>query len=138
ELAGDLADGIHPYWTTPEHTAQARQRIGADKLVCVEQKVILTDDRDAAHETTRQALAMYLGFPNYRNNWLRLGFTDEQIDGFAPEFLDAVVVWGDVDTIRARVAEHHEAGADHVCIQAIQPGTPGKPDELALAALAPS
>ena len=136
ELAGEMADGIHPYWTTPVHTAQARQRIGADKLVCVEQKVVLTDDREVAHETIRTALGYYLSFPNYRNNWLRLGFTDEQIDGFDPAFLDALVVWGDVDTIRARIAEHHDAGADHVCIQALTPATMGKPDEQALAALA--
>lgn len=138
ELAGEMADGIHPYWTTPEHTAQARQRIGAAKLVCVEQKVVLTDDRELAHETIRLALGYYLGFPNYRNNWLRLGFTDEQIDGLDPAFLDALVVWGDAETIRARIAEHHDAGADHVCIQAITPASQGKPDEAALAALAPA
>lgn len=137
ELAGEMADGVHPYWTTPAHTAQARQRLGADKLICVEQKVVLTDDREEAHETIRTALGYYLGFPNYRNNWLRLGFADEQIDGFDPQFLEALVVWGDIDAIRARVAEHHDAGADHVCIQAITPGTQGKPDEGALAALAP-
>src|SRR5690606_7234842 len=39
ELAASQADGAHPYWTTPEHTAQAREILGPDKLLCVEQKV---------------------------------------------------------------------------------------------------
>ncbi len=136
-LAGELADGIHPYWTTPEHTAEARRLLGQDKLVCVEQKVVLTEDRDAAHRTIRAALAMYLNFPNYRNNWLRLGFTDAQIDGGDPAFLDALVAWGSPDALRRRIGAHHAAGADHVCVQAIQPDTPGRPDTGALAALAP-
>lgn len=136
ELAAERADGIHPYWTTPEHTASARQRVGADKLVCVEQKVVLTTDREVAHETARAALGMYIGFPNYRNNWLRLGFTDAEIDGYSPRLLDALVVWGEPEQIGDRVRAHRDAGADHVCIQALRAGTPGTPDEGALATLA--
>jgi len=29
------------------------------------------------------------------------------------------VAWGDVDAIRARVRAHHDAGADHVCVQVL-------------------
>ncbi len=137
ELAASRADGAHPYWTTPEHTAAARGVLGPDKLLCVEQKVVLTDDASLAHETAAGALRAYANLPNYRNSWLRLGFTDEQIDGREPAFLDAVVAWGSVERIRARIAEHHEAGADHVCIQPLTPGQPFAPDADALRALAP-
>lgn len=137
ELAGSQADGAHPYWSTPAHTEQARAKLGPDKLLCVEQKVVLSEDATVARETAIGALSVYISLPNYRNNWLRLGFTDEQIDGHAPEFLDAVVAWGDQAALEARLQEHFDAGADHVCVQALTPGAPFTPDEQALRALAP-
>jgi probable F420-dependent oxidoreductase len=137
ELAATSADGAHPYWTTPEHTATARSILGPDKLLCVEQKVVLCDDADEARATAVGALGIYADLPNYRNTWLRLGFTEEQIEGREPPFLDAVVAWGSVDAIRDRVRQHHDAGADHVCIQALTPGRPFTPDQAALTALAP-
>lgn len=137
ELAASHADGAHPYWNTPVHTERARAALGPDKLLCVEQKVVLCDDADRARATAVGALSVYETLPNYRNSWLRLGFTDEQIDGHDPEFLDAVVAWGDVAALQARVQEHLDAGADHVCIQALTPDAPFTPDQEALRALAP-
>jgi probable F420-dependent oxidoreductase len=138
ELARDQADGAHPYWTTPEHTVEARRILGPEKLLCVEQKVVLTTDPEAGREAARAALGMYAGLPNYRNNWLRLGFTEDEIDGRANRFLDAVVVWGTADTIRARIDAHHAAGADHVCIQPLSPQGMGILDWAALEELAPA
>jgi probable F420-dependent oxidoreductase len=137
ELAGERADGAHPYFTTPEHTATARKILGPDKLVCVEQKVVFTDDADVARKTARSALEIYAGLPNYRRNWVRLGFSDEEIDAKADRFVDAVVAWGTEDAVRARIAEHVAAGADHVCIQAMKPGHPFQIDDAVLSALAP-
>jgi probable F420-dependent oxidoreductase len=136
ELSGEKADGAHPYWTTPEHTATARKILGPDKLLCVEQKVVLTNDAEDARTTTRAALDMYANLPNYRNNWLRLGFSDDEIDSRADRFLDALVPFG-ADGIKARIDEHRDAGADHICIQAMSPQEPFKVDENALATLAP-
>ena len=138
QLAASHADGAHPYWTTPEHTAQARAALGRDKALCVEQKVVLTDDAGVARSTAVGALSVYVTLPNYRNNWLRLGFTDDEIDGHDPRFLDAVVAWGSVDAIEARLQEHLDAGADHICVQAMTPEKPFRADLDALAALAPS
>jgi probable F420-dependent oxidoreductase len=121
ELARDKADGAHPYWTTPDHTEQARKILGADKLLLVEQKVVGTTDRATAHAAAINALNTYRRLPNYRNNWLRLGFTDEEIDANAPRFLDAVVAWGTTEQIKARVQEHVDAGADQVCVQPLDP-----------------
>jgi probable F420-dependent oxidoreductase len=138
ELAATKADGAHPYWTTPEHTATARGILGPDKLLCVEQKVVLTTDPALARETAAGALAAYITLPNYRNSWLRLGFTEDEIDGQDTRFVDAVVAWGTADDINARIAEHHDAGADHVCIQAMTPGHAFRPDREALQELAPT
>ena len=137
ELAGTNADGAHPYWGTPEHTATARSILGPDKLLCAEQKVVLTTDAGEARATAAAALSVYADLPNYRNNWLRLGFSEDQIAQRDPAFLDAVVAWGDAAAIQARVQEHLDAGADHVCIQALSTTNAFLPDRLALRELAP-
>lgn len=138
ELAAERADGAHPYFTTPEHTATAREILGPDKLLCVEQKVVLTEDATEGRETAHAALGMYATLPNYRNNWLRLGYTEDEIESRDPRFVDAVVAWGSVDALQARVQAHLDAGADHVCIQALSIGSPFKADRNTLAALAPN
>jgi probable F420-dependent oxidoreductase len=139
-LSAELADGAHPYWSTPVHTAEAREILGPDKLLCVEQKIVLTTDASAARAAASLALGVYDKLPNYRNNWLRLGFTDDEIDQRAPRFVDAVVAWGDESAIRARIVEHYDAGATHVCIQPLSPdpAEPYRLDVRALEALAPA
>ncbi|MAE97178.1 MAG: LLM class F420-dependent oxidoreductase [Deltaproteobacteria bacterium] len=138
-LAAEKADGAHPYWTTPEHTAMAREILGPDKMLCVEQKVCLEVDRQKAREAARQALAMYAGLPNYANNWKRLGFDDDDIaHGGSDALIDALVAWGDEEAIRDRVKAHRDAGASHVCIQPLKAGgAPGEVDWKLLEALAP-
>ena len=138
ELSRTHADGAHPYWTTPEHTAEARAILGPDKLLCVEQKVVLTTDAAAARAAASGAVRVYAGLPNYRNNWLRLGFSDDEIDQRDSRFIDALVAWGDEDAVRSRLQAHHDAGADHVCIQPLSVEGFGQLDWAALEALAPS
>lgn len=137
ELSRDAGDGAHPYWTTPEHTAQAREILGSEKLLCVEQKVVLSTDATAAREAANAALSAYSSLPNYRNNWLRLGFTEDEIEQRAHRFVDAVVAWGDRDAVQARIDAHYDAGADHVCIQPLSTSGPMQLDLEALEALAP-
>lgn len=137
-LSAEMSAGAHPYWTTPEHTAQAREIMGPDAVLAVEQKCVLTTDRDVAYARADDQLGMYITLPNYRNSWKRLGFTDEEIDGKDPRFVDAVIAWGTEDQIAARIKEHYDAGASHVCIQAVAPdGNAGVPDWNLLEALAP-
>ena len=137
-LSGEQADGAHPYWTTPEHTHTAREIIGPDKLLCVEQKVCLETDPTRAREAGRKALGMYAALPNYRNNWKRLGFTEAEIEnGGNDKLIDALLAWGDEKAIAQRIKEHRDAGATHVCIQPLKPGAPGQLDWAALEALAP-
>ena len=139
-LAGEAADGAHPYWTTPEHTAQAKDALGDDKMLCVEQKVVLSTDADEARAAARQALSMYIGLPNYFKNWFRLGYTEDDLaDGGSDRLIDGLVPWGTVEQIEERIQEHHDAGATHVCIQPLKPAAaPGEADWDALEALAPA
>jgi probable F420-dependent oxidoreductase len=136
ELAAELADGAHPYNVTPEHTRQARALLGAGKLLCVEQAAILETSPTDARAIARRFLDIYLGLPNYVDHWRRLGFTDADFAGGGSDRLvDALFAWGDEKAIRARIDEHWQAGADHVCIQAV--GRTTLPDERLLALLAP-
>jgi probable F420-dependent oxidoreductase len=138
ELSRDRADGAHPYWTTPEHTAMAREILGPDKLLCVEQKVVLSTDASAARAAGIAALGIYANLPNYRNNWKRLGYTEEEIESRDNRFIDAVVAWGDAEAVRARVQAHYDAGATHVCIQPVSTTDLRTLDWTALEALAPA
>lgn len=136
ELSSLQADGAHPYNVTPEHTREARSILGPEKLLCVEQAAILESNPAEARARAREFLAFYLGLPNYVNNWKRLGFTDRDVAARGSDrLIDAVVVWGTEQTIRARIDEHWKAGADHVCVQPI--GEQGQPDEHLLSLLAP-
>ena len=137
ELARDRAAGAHPYLVTPEHTHLAREVLGDGKLLAVEQGVVLDTDPEAARAAARNALSVYAMLPNYANNWKRLGFTDDDVTSLSDRLVDALVAWGDVDAIAARVQAHRDAGADHVCIQLI--GAPGAALEVgAFRALAPA
>ena len=119
-LAAERSRGAHPYFTTPDHTATARGILGDGPLLAPEQKVVLETDPTKAREIARSAMGVYLGLPNYVNNLKRLGFTDDDVaDGGTDRLVDAIVAWGDDDTVRARVQQHHDAGADHVCVQVL-------------------
>ena len=134
KLSARRSAGAHPYLTTPEHTAQARELIGPDAYLAPEHKVILTTDAEQARATGRKALDLYLGLANYLNNFKRLGFTDEDLaKPGSDRFIDAVVAHGTIDSIAARLNEHLAAGADTVPVQVLT-----SPDKLvpALAELA--
>ncbi|QNF07336.1 LLM class F420-dependent oxidoreductase [Mycobacterium tuberculosis] len=119
-LSARRSAGAHPYLTTPEHTARARELIGPSAFLAPEHKVVLTTDSARARTMGRQALDMYFNLANYRNNWKRLGFTDDEVSRPGSDRLvDAVVAYGTPDAIAARLNEHLLAGADHVPIQVL-------------------
>ena len=125
ELASDACRGAHPYFTSPDHTAMARGIMGADAWLCVEQKVILCEDPGKARTVARQTAQMYMALPNYRNNWLRMGLHESDIEGGGSDrFVDATFAWGDAAAIRERIQAHYDAGATHVCIQPVHPDAP--------------
>lgn len=126
ELAATRTRGAHPYYVPPEHTAFARGVMGPDALLAPEQKVVLETDPTTAREIARANISGYLRLPNYVNNLLRLGYTAEDVEQCSDRLVDAIVVWGDVETVCARVQAHHDAGADHVCLQVLPYDDPAR------------
>ncbi|MEU0210045.1 LLM class F420-dependent oxidoreductase [Streptomyces canus] len=123
ELARDRAAGSIPYLITAEQTAQSRELLGDAPLLAPELKVVLESDPAKARSVARGSLAVYLGLPNYTNNFLRNGFTEDDLkDGGSDRLVDAVFAWGTDEKIRARIDEFIEAGADHVALQIVDGG----------------
>src|SRR6185295_9862069 len=121
ELARERAWGSHPYFVPPEHTAKARKILGPGKLLAPEQMVCFAKDPSEARAIARQAMTTYLGLPNYVRNLKALGWTDDDVaNGGSDELVDAIVAWGGIDAVVARVKAHHDAGADHVCLQVLR------------------
>ena len=121
-LAAERAAGAHPYFVPVEHTARARELLGADALLAPEVSVVLEKDASTARRTARAFTSGYLSLPNYSNNLRRLGFGEDDLAGGGSDRLvDAVVAWGDADDIAGRVRQHFGAGANHVCVQVIAP-----------------
>lgn len=122
ELAAARSIGAHPYFVPVEHTAFARATLGDGPLLAPEVAVVLESDPRRARELARTYASLYLGTPNYTRNLRRFGYGDEDLaDGGSDRLIDAVIPWGDPQTIAARVREHHDAGADHVCVQVVAP-----------------
>ncbi|MEU4232369.1 LLM class F420-dependent oxidoreductase [Nonomuraea sp. NPDC026600] len=118
DLAATRTQGAHPYFVTPEHTARARAILGPDPVLAPEQTVVLDTDPDRARRTARRFMSLYLALPNYTNNLLDLGWDAKDLtNGGSDALVDAIVAWGDPETIIERVRAHLDAGADHVCVQ---------------------
>ena len=118
-LSATRANGSHPYLVTPDFTARARESLGTGPLLLPEQTAILTTDADHARSIGTEWLRNYLGLPNYANNLLRSGFTEDDLTSVSDRLFDAIIAWGDEAAIAARVQEHLAAGADHVCVQVL-------------------
>ncbi|MGE0214584.1 LLM class F420-dependent oxidoreductase [Mycolicibacterium sp.] len=118
-LSASRARGAHPYLTTPDHTRSAREVLGTGPLLLPEQTVLLSTDRAQAKEIGTAWLRSYLALPNYANNLRRLGFTEDDLSSVSDRLFDALIAWGDEDAVRARVQEHLDGGADHVCVQVL-------------------
>ena len=120
KLAATRTRGALPYNVTPAHTRLAAAAMGAGNWLAVEQKVCLESDPARARALARAELARYLRLDNYRNNWLRIGFTEADLaEGGSDRFIDAMVLWGDATTIARGLGAHFAAGATHVCLQPV-------------------
>lgn len=117
-LAAERTDGAHPYFVPVDHTAMARQALGPEPFLAVEQTAVLCDEPVEARRVARDFAGRYLALPNYANNLRRLGFSDDDVssDG-SDRLIDAVIAWGTMEEIAGRVLSHLDAGADHVCVQ---------------------
>jgi probable F420-dependent oxidoreductase len=119
-LASERSAGAHPYFVPVEHTLRAREALGDRAILAPEQAVVLDRDAETARNIARGYMKHYLKLENYANNLLRLGYAETDLGGGGSDRLvDAIVGWGDVESIRTRVREHLDAGADHVSVQVL-------------------
>lgn len=117
-LAGERADGALPAAMPVEHTRLARERLGPDKLLVVLQTVV----PEKARALARQTPMLELPRSPYVRSLQALGFEDAAlVGGGSDEVIDACFNWGDADAVRARIEEHLDAGADHVCVTVLAP-----------------
>ena len=122
KLSAARTRGALPYNTTPQHTAEAAKILGPDKWLAIEQKVTLETDPAKARAMGRKELERYMRLDNYRNNWLRIGFTEADLaNGGSDRFIDAMVLWGDAAKVKQGLRAHFSAGATHVAIQPVHP-----------------
>jgi probable F420-dependent oxidoreductase len=129
-VAAERAAGAHSYFVPPEHTTRAREILGSDRLLAVEQAIVLETDSTKAREIARAHTSRYLALPNYVNNLRRLGFADADLGNSGSDRLvDAIVAWGDMAAVLDRVRAHQSAGASHVCVQVL----PADPQALPMA-----
>jgi probable F420-dependent oxidoreductase len=120
KLSAERTQGALPYNTTPQHTAEAAKILGPNKWLVAEQKVTLETDAAKARALGRKELSRYMVLDNYRNNWLRIGFTEAELaNGGSDRFIDAMVLWGGADKVRQGLRAHFDAGATHVCLQPV-------------------
>ncbi len=138
-LAAEKTRGSHSYLVPPEHTATAREVLGKEPWLCVEQKVLLERNPSKAREIARKATAFYLNLKSYQRSLKRLGYGDNDLAaGGSDRLIDALVAWGDEKTIERRIQAHRDAGASHVCIQPINPDGSLLPDIRVVEAMAPA
>ena len=122
DLAKERTLGAAPYFTHPAHTRAARLQLGEGVLLAPEVAFALGDDVAVVRDYAQH----YLALRNYARNLLRHGFDEQDVAGSGSDrLIDAVVPHGTVDAVAANVRAHLDAGADHVCVQAL--GEPGIP-----------
>ena len=136
-LSGAKSMGAVPYNVTPRHTAEAAKILGKNKILAVEQKVTIETDPAKARALGRKELSRYMVLPNYRNNWLREGFSEADLaNGGSDKFIDAMCLWGDAATVKKGLRTHFDAGATHVCLQPVHADGDFAARDKMLAALA--
>lgn len=118
KLARDRSAGAHPYFTTAEHTVEARRILGPDVLLAPEVAVVLDEDPITARATARQYTTGYLSLPNYTANLRHYGWDDADFaDGGSDRLVDALIPWGSVGDVATGIDKHYAAGADEVAIR---------------------
>src|SRR5262249_56849761 len=114
--------GSHSYLVPPEHTARARETLGPEPWLCVEQKVLLEREPSKARRVARQACAFYLGLSHYQQSMRRLGFGEADLaDGGSDRLIDALVSRGGSGAPARRLPPHRTPAAPHRLIPPLLP-----------------
>ncbi len=127
DLAVQRTAGWHPFLVPPRYVAAERERVGGTSFIAPHQAVVLDADPERARAAARAGIGMFLGFPTYRANLVRLGYGDDDlVPGGSDRIIDDLVAWGDVERVARRVREHLDAGADHVALHVIPSAQDGQ------------
>ncbi len=119
-LAAERTAGDYTYFTTARHVAEVRAAMGPTAFLAADLPVVIAGSRSAARSIGDRHMHLYLSTANYRNNLLRLGWPEEDVQPPGSDRLfDAVIAWGDVERVRARVEGLFAAGADQVVLNLV-------------------
>jgi probable F420-dependent oxidoreductase len=138
QLAAEKTAGAYPYFTTADHVRGFRAAMGDEPFIAADLPVVLAADRGAARRAGDRHMSLYLKTVNYRNNLLRLGWPEEELEPPGSDRLfDAIVAWGDVAAVGRRVAAMRDAGADQVALNLVtaDPRIPYRDELKALSVL---
>lgn len=135
-LAREIVQGVLTLDSPAAGIRKQRELLGADAWLCTVQRVCLTTDARRARQLGRQVFAGALELSARRRQWLSQGFTAQDFDyGGSDALIDHLLVWGDLETLRSRLRSLVEAGADHICVQALRVDDPIRPCLRTLEAL---
>ena len=142
KLAGEAADGIMPYMSTPEYVktlasyvaegAKAAGRDPSEIDITLGIPSVVSDDLELARKAGKRGLSGYLRFPYYQRLMTNNGFGGviEKIKGgadpaevFSDEMLDSVALVGSAERCRERLEAYRKAG---VALPIIVPNAAGK------------
>ncbi|MGD9600366.1 MAG: LLM class flavin-dependent oxidoreductase [Gammaproteobacteria bacterium] len=128
-VARDLADGAFLFLQPIESVRMAREILGPGKELHVTLRCVLDPNPATARDLARRACAFYIGLPAYHARWGELGYTSaDWTGGGSDRLIDAICAWGDAETLRARIAALHAAGATHVALYPCNPDETYTPD----------
>ena len=114
DVARDRFAGAMPALLTPAYVAEARRRLGPDRLLSVGLYAVLDRDPEAARTTARKPLTFLCSLRAYVESLRRQGFSDHDVATLADSLVDALVAWGGPEDVAERAAQLRAAGADHV------------------------
>ncbi len=119
-LAAERTAGAYPYFTTVEHVRLVREQLGPEPFLAADLPVVLAGDRAEARTIGDIHTRLYLGTENYRNNLLRMGWEPPDLEASGSDGLfDAIVAWGGIAEVRARIEHLFTAGADQVALNLV-------------------
>jgi probable F420-dependent oxidoreductase len=131
EIARDRSAGAIVLLVTLDYVGKVRRILGDHATLVVDQMLVADHDPVTARETARGPLRFLSGVPGYQANFARMGFTSDEVAGLADRLVDELVIWGNADTISARVRQQLKSGADHVVLHALSDGSQPGPLEVA-------
>ena len=122
KVARDHGDGSFLFLQPIEAVRMARDILGQDKELHVAVRCVLDSDPERARDLARRACAFYIGLPAYQARFSEQGYGGSDLaDGGSDRLIDAVCAWGDIETLKKKLAAFADAGATHIVLYPCNP-----------------